>query len=353
MDGIALFGLSDVGMVRDENEDSFLCTTIKGIAVLLVADGMGGHVGGKVASGLAVQTIGQYIKTNAMRLPPATLVSDSMTLTHRHILDRRDIDPSLKGMGTTCTLALVIPDEEALSRQKAWVFMGHIGDSKLYRIAADGIYQQSTDHTMVQRLLDSGALSNEEAQNYPYKNVIYKSLGGSDHLALDQPQSFCISPGEALLLCSDGLSGYLSAEEMHNILLASDKLEAAADYMVNLAKFRGGDDNISVVLAAFGPKPQDKSRKLDVLPRVQRPGIRAQGPSTRGRWLGALMILLVGLISILFFLILVPGNGKPSKPAINNIQAPPSQGPGQKGGGLDSPQIIPAEKKELKEFVHV
>lgn len=342
MKRIDLLGLSDVGMQRAQNEDSFLVRTSKDLDLLVVADGMGGHVGGKVASNLAVETIECYIGANHTRLSPQELVADSMTLAHRRILERRDNEPALKGMGTTCTMVLLSPD--AMDPERVKAVMGHIGDSKLYHADAVDIRQLSTDHTMLQRMLDAGAIKPEEVKDYAYKNVIYKSLGGADQLQLEPVRQFHLSCGEALLLCSDGLSGYLKPEEMRRILLGTPSLKAAAQYMVNLAKRRGGDDNITVVLASCGKLPRRKEIVLDKVPLTLRPEAAGKPGRRSSPVIGVLLVLLIALLSMLLYLLLNPkgSDTSASQPAIRQESPDPEPvTPGEENGeesleGLES-----------------
>lgn len=261
MKSLCLYGVSDVGMVRKENEDAFLVRSFQTMDLLIVADGMGGHVGGKIASSLAVETIGHYVEEYGHDQDAEALIMNGMALAHHRIMDRRILEPILKGMGTTCTMAILqrVTDDS----QRVRVTMGHIGDSRLYLMNEKGMQQLSTDHSMLQRLLETGALRPEDAESYPYKNVIYKSLGGVDPLMLDPPFTFQLNPGEVLLLCSDGLSTYLSAEEMRRSILGTPSLKLTAAYMVNMAKHRGGSDNITVLLAASGKIPRQRGITLD------------------------------------------------------------------------------------------
>ncbi len=331
-----LYGLSDVGMIRIENEDSFLIRSFGDIDLLIVADGMGGHVGGKVASGLAVETIERFVENNHLRLNPQELISDAMALAHRRILERRRKEPSLDGMGTTCTIALLLPYKEADGLKKIRVVYGHIGDSKLNHISREGIRQLTTDHTLIQRMLDSRAISYEESKSSAHRGVIYKSLGGTDQLDLDPPQSFVLKSGEAVLLCSDGLSGYLEPEELRRILRASSGIESAARYMIDLAKERGGDDNITVAIASLDTPPPDRSIVLKTT-RGLHQHKKATHCSKRRGWLILFSVLLVFLVALLIFLLLRP---IPDDKPFEQVPAVPLTAP----EGQTTPK--PAEKRD-------
>ncbi|MEA3421846.1 MAG: protein phosphatase 2C domain-containing protein [Acidobacteriota bacterium] len=209
MSGIKIFGLTDVGMEREKNEDSFCIFKTSDMEVAVVADGMGGHTGGQIASSTTVKTIKNYFQKNGKKLKIKELIEDSLTLSNRKIREMAASLPSGMSMGTTCTMAVI---------KGKFCYYGHIGDSKLYHITKDSITQISTDHTMLQRMLDSGALKAEEAENYAHKNIIYRSIGGSENFKTDSTKHFLFMNGEMLLLCSDGLSGYITREQMFEIL---------------------------------------------------------------------------------------------------------------------------------------
>ncbi len=278
MKNIKISALTDVGMVREENEDNFWHRDYGNIVAATVADGMGGHIGGRAASETAVETIERLFNQNRGRLAVVELIEDCLVLGNRKI--REKAAEKFRGMniGTTCTLAVVSAPEAgrgAAPRGRSGeliVHFGHIGDSKLYLINGDEITQKSTDHTMLQRLLDTDALKPEQAETFSHKNVIYKSLGGTEKLDLDPVEQFPLGWGNILLLCSDGLSNYLKPPEMVYILQGSGNLKRAAEYMVDLAKFRGGDDNITVVLLEYGKYPRKKGVTLENIKKVKRKG---------------------------------------------------------------------------------
>lgn len=276
MKDIKIFALTDVGMVREENEDSCWYRDYGDMAAAVVADGMGGHIGGKAASETAVETIERLIGQNRRRLGIEELIDDCLLLAHRRIRERAALEFRGMNIGTTCTLIVVEPetDDAASSASRALqVHSGHIGDSKLYLINGHHIVQKSKDHTMLQRLLDTDALKPEQAENFSHKNVIYKALGGMEKLELDPVQHFRLGWGDLLLLCSDGLSNYIKSPEMVRIVHGCGNLKKAAQYMVDLAKLRGGDDNITVILLEYGHFPRDKGIPLEKLGKVKQAGI--------------------------------------------------------------------------------
>ena len=315
MKDIHVTGLSDVGQVRLHNEDSILLTQHQGWLLAVVADGMGGHIGGRQASQTAVQTVKHLSKMNQGKLPAGELIEDCLLLAHRRIRELSGGGEGKLAMGTTCTIVYLqekdkgtsVPervdlppeplDEEQLGKNEDsyQVSLGHVGDSKLYHFAQNGdIVQRSTDHTMAQKLLDSGVLKAEDMDSYPHKNIIYKSLGGQGELDIDPIESFQFRRNEALLLCSDGLSNYVNSAELISIIRKSSHVSEAAKYMVHLANVRGGDDNISVIIIEHGSLPRLKSGQLERLPRIKR-----KKRYSRTRLIILLTILLVSLICLL------------------------------------------------------
>jgi len=289
MKNIKIFGLTDVGMVREKNEDSFAIFKTSDMDVAVVADGMGGHTGGQIASSTTVETIKNYFQKNGKKLKIKELIEDSLTLSNRKIREISASLPAGMSMGTTCTMAVI---------RGKFCYYGHIGDSKLYHITKDSINQISTDHTMLQRMLDSGALKAEEAENYAHKNIIYRSIGGSENFKIDSTEHFLFIEGEMLLLCSDGLSGLLTQEEMFEILKAKGNIKSAAEYMINLAKHRGGDDNITLIIVEKGKFRREKSIKLQKIKKIKR----KIGGENRKPLIAVLLILLLVLTTLLFYL---------------------------------------------------
>ncbi len=300
MKNLTLRAATDVGMVREKNEDSFWIKDFGDTAVIMVADGMGGAVGGKIASTTAVETAEEIFRSWSGEQPVADVIINIMRLAHQRIREKGATVSGNLNMGTTCTVAVIGDRGQGKKVSGAVpVWFGHIGDSKLYHIRAGMVVQRSTDHSMLQRMLDAGALTPEEAKNYAHKNIIYKSLGGSENADVDPAQEFKLEPGDALLLCSDGLSNYVTTDEMMQSLAGAPSLEKAAAYMVNLAKASGGDDNITVVIAELGAYPRDKRIKLapiKVAPAHAR--ARSKTPAVIG-----LLIILGVLCSLLAFVL--------------------------------------------------
>ncbi len=231
---ITIKGLTDTGMVREKNEDAIGYDSALGLVVL--ADGMGGHRGGEIASQLAVDTVIKAYFASEDR-DVVTALSRSLLEANRAIIDRSHGDVELFGMGTTCT-TMVLTHGEA--------YFAHVGDSRAYVLRNGEITQLTEDHSLVGEMVRSGILSDEDAQHHPKRNVITRSLGTSEDLAADFPASpYKVLDGDLFLLCSDGLTALVSDEEVGEILTAHEPKEAC-QALVDSANNKGGKDNITV-----------------------------------------------------------------------------------------------------------
>jgi len=235
--------LSHIGQVRQRNEDALghfepvenAVREDKG-SMFIVADGMGGHRGGEIASKLAVDTIVSsfYASKGNDTLPS---LQQAFSDANKVIIEKSHEDVSLFGMGTTCT-AMVIKKDKAC--------FAHVGDSRAY-VLRDGELQQLTeDHSLVGEMVRSGILSDEDARHHPRRNVITRSLGTHEEIPADTPASpLRLAAGDVFLLCSDGLTSLVDPGEIEAIL-ASNPPRRACDELVDLANEKGGKDNITV-----------------------------------------------------------------------------------------------------------
>jgi serine/threonine protein phosphatase PrpC len=228
---------TDVGRVREGNEDSYMVHE----PLFAVADGMGGHQGGEVASKLALDTLKQVAGGERALIQA---VQDA----NRAVFDRAGRDPGLAGMGTTLTAFLVEGDA---------VRLAHVGDSRAY-LLRDGQLQRITkDHTVVERLVEEGRLTPQEAEIHPQRSILTRAIGVEGDVQVDQG-TIEVSPGDRLLLCSDGLTGMVGEEEITRILTERSDPQAAADALIEAANEAGGQDNITAVVidvADGGPTP--------------------------------------------------------------------------------------------------
>lgn len=238
--------LSDLGNIRTNNEDMGLFFKIadenvirkKGY-MLIVADGMGGHQAGEVASRMATDIIShEYFKLNGSSVEKN--LAKVLTLANKNIFEKASSSDAHKGMGTTCTVLVVIDKN---------VYYAHVGDSRAYMQKGNSIIQITTDHTYVQELVNNGDITEAEAAVHPKRNILTNAMGTKADMRVDTGRfEYPLENNDRLLLCSDGLYDYLNAGELKNILLAND-IKTAAQIMIEQAKARGGHDNITVVIA--------------------------------------------------------------------------------------------------------
>jgi protein phosphatase len=229
---------TDVGIVRSGNEDNYLMLADRGI--FIVADGMGGHAAGEVASEMAVRLISRDLGT--VRGVPDEEVAERMRQAIRGanaaIYERTLTEHDKRGMGTTATALVLLPNR---------FLLGHVGDSRAYRMR-DGRFEQLTkDHSYVQEQVDAGLLTPEQARVHPYSNVITRCVGANQDVIPDT-YSGDLRVGDVVLLASDGLTGMLEDEHIHKILQAPGGPQDWVDAMINDANRRGGLDNITAIV---------------------------------------------------------------------------------------------------------
>ena len=227
---------SDVGLVRSNNQDS----AYAGPHLLMVADGMGGHAGGDVASSVAVAAFAPLDGESHGSDDALDQLEAALADAREEIIQRSETDPELAGMGTTVL---------AILRAGNKLAMVHLGDSRGY-LMRDGVLSQvTTDHTFVQHLVDIGRITPEEAEVHPQRSVVMRVLGDFDPDVAPDLSVREARPGDRWLLCSDGLSGFVSADTIEETLATIDDVDSCADRLVQLALRAGGGDNITVVLA--------------------------------------------------------------------------------------------------------
>ena len=228
-----------MGTVRMNNADSAVISA----RLLILADGMGGHAAGEVASVLAVRVFSEMDPTPGTDLDAAVL--EAGRRARRALVAMSDADPLLESLGTT--LITVVTDGSR-------VLIGHIGDSRVYVLREDSMYQLTTDHTHVQRLIEQGQLSPDKARTHPYRAMLLKSL--DDHSPGPDPDLIEVSlqPGDRLLLCSDGLSDYLSAEQIGQALATEARTEAV-EALIDAALRASTRDNVTAVVADVDAGP--------------------------------------------------------------------------------------------------
>ena len=243
-------GKSDVGRQRSSNEDSLLLEP----PFFVVADGMGGARAGEVASQIATEAFSEEPDDE---LPPESRLERIARAANSKIYELAATDESRRGMGTTLTAAMVVGDE---------VSIGHVGDSRAYRLRDDKLEQLTKDHSLVAELERTGQISPEAAEHHPQRSIITRALGPEPDVEVD---TYTISgrDGDVYLLCSDGLTGMVSDDEVSAILRGGESLVEAAEALVRAANQSGGKDNITVVLFRLGGEPDgDDGEEADPRP---------------------------------------------------------------------------------------
>jgi len=244
---LGVYGLTDVGLNREHNEDSISWDIDLGL--ILLADGMGGHNAGEIASELAVTAIRDalldvltpdMLETRMIKCDEA--VREAVIYANEEIHEQANKRIEYAGMGTTVVLTLFYDDK---------VTYAHVGDSRIYRFRNAELRQLTQDHSLVQEMIDSGYLSQEEAQVSTSRNLITRALGIAPDVEVDVVTDD-LEQEDVYLLCSDGLSDLVGIEDITGVLLEHDRdMGKAAQVLVDLANQRGGTDNVSVILVAF------------------------------------------------------------------------------------------------------
>ena len=244
---ILAFGQTDVGMRRDHNEDNYLLDDEQRLYV--VADGMGGHLGGEMASMLAVSTIRDTVRDERKKLnggyqgpieqhPALMVLPTAVKRACAAIFHKAQEVPELQGMGTTVT---------GLAFEDGYAFFGHVGDSRAYLIRDGHIEQLSEDHSLVNEQLKAGLITPDQARMSRFKHIITRSVGFEEDVAVDT-MVVPVQEGDVYILCSDGLANLVSTLEIRDCVF-DNFLRDAPRSLIALANERGGDDNITVVVA--------------------------------------------------------------------------------------------------------
>ncbi len=229
---------SDAGMVRKINQDSYLIIE-EGLPIFAVADGMGGHKAGEVASALAIKSVREFISQTE---DISQLLNDMILFANQNILEKQLADEACRGMGTTLTAAII--------RDKL-LYIGHVGDSRAYLYRNHELLQLTTDHSLVNELVRAEQITPEEAYHHPQKNLLLQALGIESDLKIEI-NCFSLERSDIILLCTDGLSNMLTNEDMENILDAEGSLQEKVNVMVEIANAKGGLDNITLILIKPG-----------------------------------------------------------------------------------------------------
>lgn len=229
-------GISKIGLVRKQNEDRFHI----GSSYCLIADGMGGYKGGEVASTVAVDSVRKAMEEAENPLSETSL-REAVLTSNEAIYRKMKNQEGLEGMGTTLVLAAV---------QANHLLWANVGDSRLYVFRDGHLYQITTDHSVVQDMVDSGELTEEEASQSPKRNVLTRAVGIAPILAVDTG-TVEIATGDRILLCSDGLSGYIRNDIIESNMQAEESNEQLLDNLVNLVYDQGARDNVTIIVGTI------------------------------------------------------------------------------------------------------
>ena len=231
-----VFAKSHVGKIRKTNQDAYIALPERNL--LAVADGMGGHLGGDIASLTAIKVLEEFVKKHDGN--PEEILLEALQEANKRILAASVNNALLEGMGTTLTAALIADNK---------LVIGHVGDSRAYLLQEGQFHQLTYDHSFVGELLRKGNISIQEADLHPQKNILVRALGTMETIDVDI-LVFEIEQGSKLLLTSDGLTNMLSKDEIEEVLL-SEEPEHAVEKLIALALDRGGTDNITAVLGVM------------------------------------------------------------------------------------------------------
>lgn len=234
-----VWGVTDRGAVRDQNQDAFFKWTDGKCGAILVCDGMGGARAGNVASTLAVQAFSEIMIQHQQEAPER--LTTALAAANNRVFQQAHIRPDCRGMGTTLVAALVEDDT---------AYVINVGDSRAYYLSGNGIERITRDHSLVEDLIERGHITPQEARNHPNKNVITRALGVERHLEGDLFRKQ-MEPGSMLLLCSDGLSNMLEDQEILFEVLHGGEHVDCCQRLLQLALQRGATDNVTAVLLAL------------------------------------------------------------------------------------------------------
>lgn len=237
-----VFAKSDIGKARDINEDAYYVSSESDqLKLFIVADGMGGYNGGEIASKLAIESAEKYLKSNFNNISHdkvniQELIRSSMEYANMIVYEKSKEILELDGMGTTLEVCLIYGDR---------MYIGHVGDSRIYRIRKNIIRKLTTDHSYVETLVKDGTITREEAENHPKKNMLMRALGCTAYVEPDVTVKGFLK-NDILLMASDGLTNMIKEKEIYEMV--TENIEKSAEKLINRANDLGGYDNITVVI---------------------------------------------------------------------------------------------------------
>ncbi len=243
---------SETGYVRNENQDRMSGAEIPLGQLYIVADGMGGHKGGAMAAELTIVGLQRHIAAAPPDASGEEVIRAAFKKVNENVYQKAHSDnPETEGMGSTAVLLLI---SNGVAR------LAHVGDSRAYLYRQDQLRQLTKDHTIVQKMVDAGMLTLEEAANHPNASVLERAVGSKPSVEVDISDELRIHNGDAILLCSDGLSGYVTDAEIQEVLRSPATVQQVTEQLVQLALDQGGEDNITVQFVQYGPREEALSR---------------------------------------------------------------------------------------------
>lgn len=233
------FFRSDIGLVRETNEDSYAFIPPH---LYVVADGMGGHAAGEIASSLAVKTVKEYVAQNIHNSKPDKVLEQAITEANRIIYEIGYSNGQYAGMGTTVTAAYLDTEK---------IYWAHVGDSRMYLLSDSELFQLTSDHSLVWELVQSGKITHEEALSHPQRNLLTRAVGTSSNITVDTGVADWTT-GNKILLCTDGLTNMVTEASLCKFLTHSPVDNSIIDMLIEEAKRAGGLDNITAILVQNG-----------------------------------------------------------------------------------------------------
>ena len=290
--------LSETGYVRDENQDRMSWSPVPLGQLYIVADGMGGHNGGALAAEIAVQELQRHVSQAPVGEPVEKVIHAAFKKANETVYEKAHSgDPATEGMGTTAVLLLI-------SGQVA--NLAHVGDSRAYLYRNGRLAQLTTDHTVVQRMVQAGLLKPEEAADHPDASVLERAIGTKPDIEVDIRNEL-LREGDAILLCSDGLSGYVADAQIESVLRSQGTVRETAENLVKLTLEKGGKDNVTVQLVQYGARKEAPAARPTIavkpMPKPTAPLQRFPAQQKEPPRLKAAAFVIAGIVAAGFFVL--------------------------------------------------
>ena len=290
--------LSETGYVRDENQDRMSWSPVPLGQLYIVADGMGGHNGGALAAEIAVQELQRHVSQAPVGEPVEKVIHAAFKKANETVYEKAHSgDPATEGMGTTAVLLLI-------SGQVA--NLAHVGDSRAYLYRNGRLAQLTTDHTVVQRMVQAGLLKPEEAADHPDASVLERAIGSKPDIEVDIRNEL-LREGDAILLCSDGLSGYVADAQIESVLRSQGTVRETAENLVKLTLEKGGKDNVTVQLVQYGARKEAPAARPTIavkpMPKPTAPLQRFPAQQKEPPRLKAAAFVIAGIVAAGFFVL--------------------------------------------------